>query len=153
MSITELKQSTRALINFETEQQIQFFNITERMRAFAFESGIKNGIITARTFHTTTAVCVNEDEPGLLMDLTHLLKTIVPENQYYCHDDVSIHPPHDETERKNGFAHLRAMLLGFEVTISITDGLLNLGKWQSILFVELDGPRKERKIEFLIVGN
>ncbi|WP_435101340.1 secondary thiamine-phosphate synthase enzyme YjbQ [Halarchaeum sp. P4] len=55
-------------------------------------------------------------------------------------------PPHDEQYAHdriddNADAHLRAMLLGESVSVPVSDGELDLGTWQSVLFVECDGPR------------
>ena len=42
----------------------------------------------------------------------------------------------------NADAHLRSLLLGPSETVPVTDGELSLGRWQSVLFVECDGPRE-----------
>ena len=41
----------------------------------------------------------------------------------------------------NADSHVRAMLVGPSVTVPVDDGSLQLGTWQSILFIECDGPR------------
>ncbi len=46
----------------------------------------------------------------------------------------------------NADAHLRSILLGEHVTVPVEDGELALGTWQSILFVDCDGPRTRRVI-------
>ena len=151
--ILEKSQQTffRELVHLETEDSIQFFDLTPYIHDFISRTGVKQGLVLARTFHTTTAVCVNEKEPGLLYDLIRLLKNIIPDKHEYYHDDPNIHKTEDPNERQNGFAHLRALLLGSDVTLSIVDGKLTLGKWQSVFFLELDGPREKRTVELVIM--
>jgi secondary thiamine-phosphate synthase enzyme len=43
------------------------------------------------------------------------------------------------------------MLLGNSESIPIVDGALTIGTWQSVLLVELDGPR-ERTVGVQIMG-
>ena len=44
-------------------------------------------------------------------------------------------------------------MLGPSETIPIKNGSLELGKWQSIMFAEFDGPRSNRKIIATIIGD
>jgi thiamine phosphate synthase YjbQ (UPF0047 family) len=48
-------------------------------------------------------------------------------------------------------SHLRAALLGRSVAVGISGGELALGRFQSILLAELDGPRP-RTIDIQIMG-
>lgn len=67
----------------------------------------------------------------MLTDVERAVAELVPD-EGWRHDEVD----------DNADAHLRAMLLGTDVTVPVTDGELDLGTWQSILFVECDGPRQ-----------
>jgi len=91
------------------------------------------GTATVFVPHTTAGVVVNEPESGLLADIEAALSRIVPDDDY----------EHDRID-DNAAAHLRALVLGESVTVPITDGRPDLGTWQSILFVECDGPRTRR---------
>ncbi|MDO8660687.1 MAG: secondary thiamine-phosphate synthase enzyme YjbQ, partial [Candidatus Woesearchaeota archaeon] len=77
-------------------------------------------------------------------------KELAPEGNDYNHDKLHLRncPPE---EKKNGHAHIRASLTRTSEIIPIIDGVLQLGKWQSILFWEFDGPR-ERTIILQITG-
>ena len=44
----------------------------------------------------------------------------------------------------NAHAHLASMMLGSSESLPLIDGALDIGVWQSVLLVELDGPRKRR---------
>jgi secondary thiamine-phosphate synthase enzyme len=55
-------------------------------------------------------------------------------------------------ERANGHAHCHALLLGCSASLNVADGQLQLGRWQRVFFVELDGPRT-REISVLALGD
>ena len=106
------------------------------------ENKIENGIVNIFTKHSTSAIRVNENEKGLLLDFEKALKDIVKEKDNYKHDFID----------NNAASHIRAFLLGSSETIPIVDGRLDLGTWQSIFFVELDGPRSNRTVELTFIG-
>ncbi len=104
-------------------------------------SKIINGIVNIFTKHSTSAIRVNENEKGLLSDFEKVLKDSVKENNNYKHDFID----------NNAAAHIRSFLLGSSETIPIVDGRLDLGTWQSIFFIELDGPRRNRTIDLTFI--
>lgn len=113
-------------------------------------SGINEGIVIITSRHTTTAVTINENEPRLLEDMRNFLERLVPRQDRYLHNDIHQRDcPPDEPE--NAHAHIAAMLLGSSETIPISAGEPVLGTWQSVMLVELDGPR-ERTIGLHIIG-
>lgn len=118
-------------VDIRTTTRTELIDITDRVRALVKESGIKDGICVITTPHTTCSIIINENERGLRADILDLLEALVPENKKYAHNLID----------NNADAHLRAVLLGNSETIPIEDEHLVLGTWQSIFFVELDGPR------------
>lgn len=142
----------RRLLSLDTKKRREIISLDRFVQEFVKESGIQTGMISIRTLHTTSGVIINEYEAGLMADIESFMNILVPEERSYCHDNPSIHPVSDKNERKNAFAHLQAILLGSGVSVSISEGRVVLGKWQSILFIELDGPRKERQIELTAMG-
>lgn len=142
----------RKIQHITTAKKIEFHNITKDVQEFVDNTNIKNGIVTVRSLHTTSSIYINENEKGILKDLELLLSKIIPEKAYYHHDDFSKRPKEADDEygdRKNAFSHLKSMLVGNSVTLGVVNGKLTLGKWQSIFFLELDGPRTDRMIEIL----
>ncbi len=141
------------LLHIKTEKRMEVFNLTREVNEIIKKSKVKNGLICIRTLHTTTAINVNENEPGLMKDLLLYLKKLVPEDVYYHHDDETLrqYESEDEYKRENAFSHIRSLLLGTTVTLPIIAGELTIGQWQSILFFELDGPRRDRKVEIVIM--
>lgn len=114
-----------------TTSRTELIDITDRVHAIVKESGVKDGICFISTRHTTGSIIINENERGLRCDILEMLETLIPENKSYAHNRID----------NNADSHLRAALLGNSATLPIEDGHLVLGTWQSIFFVELDGPR------------
>lgn len=127
-------------MDIQTKTRIELIDITDRVRALVRESGIKEGICVISTRHTTGSILVNENERGLRTDILDMLEEIVPQKKSYAHNSID----------NNADSHLRAALLGMSETIPIEGGHLVLGTWQSIFFVELDGPR-DRSVTVTII--
>lgn len=51
----------------------------------------------------------------------------------------------------NAHSHLLSMLLGSSESIPVVDGKMVIGQWQSVLLVDLDGPR-ERTVGVQLMG-
>ncbi len=118
-------------MDIQTKTRTELIDITDRVRALVKESGIRDGICVISTRHTTSGIIVNENERGLKGDILDMLEALVPVDRNYAHNSID----------NNADAHLRAVLLGMSQIIPVEDGHLVLGTWQSIFFVELDGPR------------
>ncbi|MEH2274445.1 MAG: secondary thiamine-phosphate synthase enzyme YjbQ [Nostoc sp.] len=129
------------LIEIETEPKINIYNITLQIQNFLASTSIKNGQILVFSRHTTTALAINENEVRLLEDIKMFLQKLAPESDRYLHNDLHLRDV-PEDEPINAHSHLMAMMLTTSEIIPIVDGKLALGTWQSVLFFELDGPRK-----------
>ena len=127
-------------IELKTITEIDIHNLTPKIEAIIAETGIKNGQVIVFSRHTTTALAINEYEVRLLDDLKKYFHKLAPPSDKYLHNDLHLRdvPP---DEPMNAHSHLIAMMLNNSETIPLIDGQLALGKWQSILFFELDGPR------------
>ena len=55
-------------------------------------------------------------------------------------------------ERLNGFSHLRSIFLNNQEVIFIKDGKLDLGKWQSIFYIETDLGKENRALDIAIIS-
>jgi secondary thiamine-phosphate synthase enzyme len=133
--------------SLESEERTEVSDVTKQVRDAMQQFPVTNGIALINTIHTTCALFVNEYQAALIDDLKGLLDRLVPERGGYRHDD----PRYSDCERGNGHSHLRAALLGRSVAVGISDGDLVLGRFQSVIFAELDGPRK-REITVQVVG-
>lgn len=121
------------IVDLDTKDRINIINITKKIEEEVRDSGILNGLVNVYTRHTTTAIVINEDEEGLSKDFIAILQRLIPDDIFnYRHNRID----------NNASAHIRSIFLSPEVTIPIKDGRLWLGHWQSVFFVEMDGPRR-----------
>ncbi len=142
-----------ARLRIETHQSTEFIDITDHVEALVADAGIRDGLVNVHSLHTTTAVVVNEHEPLLLLDFAELLARTAPLQPPYRHDDMTARTVNVAAgERPNGHAHCRALLLGGAVMLNVAESRLQLGCWQRLFLIELDGPRP-RDISVLIMGD
>jgi secondary thiamine-phosphate synthase enzyme len=115
-------------IRVETDSRTEVIDITDRVAAALPDDA--SGVCTVFSQHTTMGVVVNEAESRLMGDLADGLDQLVADEGWQ-HDQID----------DNADSHVRAMLVGESVTVPVDGGDLQLGRWQSILAVECDGPR------------
>lgn len=130
-----------------SEERTEVLDISKLVREATQQFPVNVGIALINTLHTTCALFINEFQGSLIEDIKGLAERLVPERTGYRHDD----PRYSDCERGNAHAHLRSALFGRSIALGITDGDLSLGRFQSIIFAEFDGPRK-REITVQILG-
>jgi secondary thiamine-phosphate synthase enzyme len=136
-----------ASFTLSTDERYEVSDITKHVREAIQQFPVANGIALINTMHTTCALFINEFQSALIDDLKGLIERLVPERGGYRHDD----PRYSDCERGNACAHLRAALLGRSIAVGLNNGELALGRFQSIIFAEFDGPRK-REISVQVIG-
>lgn len=119
-------------ITLQSTKRREVFDITTQVKAAMEKSGFRDGIILVSALHSNTAVVVNDNEPGLLEDLAAWLEQIAPER-----DDFH----HKGRFESSSAAHFQSLLLHHQSIVPFSDGRIDLGPWQTVLFVELDGLR------------
>ena len=137
-------------LRIETTTPAGYVDLTDELSRLVAQDHVGNGLLHVQTRHTTTGLLINECEPLLLADIHQRLERWAAAGDDYGHDDqsrrtVNLVPG----ERRNGHAHCRAMLFRESETIQIVDGRLALGRWQRVMFVELDGPQS-REVSVMI---
>jgi secondary thiamine-phosphate synthase enzyme len=131
-----------------TDQYNQYMIITEDVRKIVAASGIRNGMVTVETRHTTTGISVNESLECLQSDVDVFLSRIIPEDAPYSH----CHMLRDYgSTGGNPTGHLKAMIVGNHCHFPLIDGKLIGGSAQDIWFCEFDGP-SQRTINIIIEG-
>jgi secondary thiamine-phosphate synthase enzyme len=136
-------------------ERYAFLDLTDDLRRAIKDAGVTEGMAVAFCAHTTCALLINEWEDGALEDFRRHLMDLVPdEGRYYRHDDFEIRTQNMHAdERKNGHAHVKAMLLSATShTIPVTAGEPALGTWQRLIFFEMDEP-KDRTITLQVFGS
>ena len=130
-----------------SEERTEVSDVTKLVRDAIQQFPISAGIALINTLHTTCALFINEFQRALIEDLKRLIERLVPERDGYRHDDPRV----SDCERGNAHSHLREALLGRSIAVGINHGELTLGRFQSIIFAELDGPRK-REVSIQVIG-
>jgi secondary thiamine-phosphate synthase enzyme len=138
-------------VRIRTTETVGVLDLTARAESFLRSARLEAGWVNVQTRHTTTGICVNENEPLLRDDLLALLERLAPRGTAYAHDDLHRRPGVGPDERPNGHAHAKALLLRTSETLNVAGGRLQLGRWQRVLLLELDGPR-EREVSLLAMG-
>ncbi len=147
-----------------------FEDVTAAAARAVDESGVRNGILTVFSQHTTCSVLIQEESMDqtldgveyLLQDLVNALTTLVPTCR---HEGQYLHPgPKHLAHATEGLgeegwwslntdAHLRSVLLGRSETIPVVEGHLELGEFGRIYFADFDGMRqRNRTVHFMVLG-
>ncbi|WP_405315548.1 secondary thiamine-phosphate synthase enzyme YjbQ [Methanobrevibacter sp.] len=126
-------------IKINTNRNFEIIDITSKINELI---DVENGIISIFSKHSTSAIVVNENESGLLNDLEFTLNNLITDKFTYQHDRID----------DNAKSHLKSFLLSSSECLPIKNGRLDLGTWQSVFFIELDGPRHSRTISLTIIG-
>jgi len=127
------------IIDIDTHNKMQAVDITDRISRIVLDSKVKDGVCYVYVPHTTSAVTINENaDPSVMSDIITGFENIVPYKNNYTHIEG------------NSPAHIKTLLTGNSVTVLVNSGILALGTWQGIYFMEFDGPRK-RKIYVKII--
>jgi secondary thiamine-phosphate synthase enzyme len=145
-------QVRHLVVSVATRDPFEFVDITPALGRVVESLGLRDGLLTVYTRHTTTGLLINEHEPLLLSDLQAMFERLVPENRPFAHDDFERRTVNvTRGERRNGWAHCRAALLRTSESIPVAEAQLSLGRWQRVLLVEFDGGQR-REIGVTLQG-
>lgn len=122
--------------NISSKKNFEIIDITQNINDFLFDLKIEQGVVNVFSKHSTTAIAINENEMGLLKDFENFLNGIIIKDNNYFHDKID----------NNAHSHLKSFFIKNSETIPIVNSKLNLGVWQSVFFIEFDGPRSLREI-------
>lgn len=137
-------------LQIQTGKSFHCHPITADLQALVERSGVRQGLLVAVGQHTTTALVLNENEERLLLDIEAFFLALAPPDRPWLHNDLHLRQGIPPDEPRNAHAHLIAMLLGNQLSLPVVDGRLGIGRWQSVLLVELDGPRQREVLLQLI---
>lgn len=126
-------------LKLDTKKKFQIIDITSKINELI---DIDEGIVSIFSKHSTSAIVVNENEEGLLKDFEFCLDNLISDKFSYNHDRID----------NNASSHLKSFLLSSSECLPVKNSRLDLGTWQSVFFVELDGPRHNRSINIITIG-
>jgi secondary thiamine-phosphate synthase enzyme len=130
-------------IKIRTTERFQLVDITRSVEEAVLKSGVKNGIVLVFAPHATAAIIVNEHETGLLSDIVDKVKEFTePGSPRWRHNRVD----------DNAHAHIGSALFGADRVFPVVNGRLARGTWQNIFLLEMDGPRINREVVVVVIG-
>jgi thiamine phosphate synthase YjbQ (UPF0047 family) len=140
---------------FSTEGEIDFVDLTRKVREVVRESGVKNGLVHVFAPHATGVIVLTEYESGLLNDIKDVLEKLIPTGLLNDIKDVLeklIPRRASYGHPSNAHSHLRSMFLCPDRTLPIVDGRVALGTWQSLFFIETDVHPRRRTVIVKVLG-
>ena len=121
-----------------TKGNTQIIDITRQVQNAVYRHNLQNASVLVYVAGSTVSITNIEFDPGLLNDLPEALEKIAPMNAEYHHDETW----HDG----NGYAHVRASIVGNSTTIPLMEGALQLGQWQQIVLIDFDNKARTRTV-------
>jgi len=119
-----------------TRRTQEMVDITTPVADAVRQSGVADGICLVYVPHATAAVVINENaDPNVCEDILEALGQLIAEGRWR----------HDRIDH-NAAAHIKATILGPSEAVPVRGARLRLGTWQSLMLVELDGPRERTVI-------
>ena len=126
-----------------TRGNTDIIDVTQNVKNVVYMHSLQNAVVHVYVAGSTVSITNIEFEPGLLVDLPEALDRIAPMNLEYHHDATW----HDG----NGYAHVRASIVGNSTMVPLIDGALQLGQWQQIVLVDFDNKSRTRTVYVQIV--
>ena len=131
-------------LSFRTSGDTDIIDITPHVSSKVTESGLTEGQVLIFVPGSTAAVTTIEYENGVVLDLKEAIERLAPKGILYRHDA--------RWGDGNGYAHVRAALLGPSLTVPLIKSRLILGTWQQIVLVDFDNEQRDRKVLVSISG-
>lgn len=131
-------------IHFSTRGFNDMKDLTRSVSERLSSIGLKDGTVTLFVPGSTGGLTTIEYESGLVRDFSELMEKIASSSISYHHDA--------KWGDGNGFSHIRASLVGASLTVPFSNGTLNLGTWQQIVFVDFDNRSRSRTILLQFIG-
>jgi secondary thiamine-phosphate synthase enzyme len=113
-----------------TNEDIGILDVTDAVNSELGNAA--DGLALVYVKHTTAALLNCADEPLLRDDVLRVARGLLAEFRPF---------KHVQHDMANGEAHVLSALAGTQLVVPVVDGQLDLGRWQRILLLELDGPQ------------
>ncbi|HEX9745933.1 MAG TPA: secondary thiamine-phosphate synthase enzyme YjbQ [bacterium] len=137
-------------IEIRTQGNSQVIDITSNIAGIIRESGITDGVAHIFCAGSTGALTTTEFEPGTIKDMSEYFDRHIPPTppgpawgDYHHHATW-----HDD----NGHSHLRASLIGPDITVPIRNGGIHHGTWQQVIFIDFDTCGRNRSLDVTLIG-
>lgn len=134
----------RETVRTPRQDEMDAADLTPFVRDIVRRSKIANGFVQLFVVGSTGAIVSVEFEDGVLQDLKDVLDRLIPRGRDYHHERA--------WGDGNAHSHLRAAVLGPDMTVPVTDGKPDLGTWQQIAVVNLDNRPRDRTVVVTVYG-
>lgn len=128
----------------ETQGHSQILDITKQVKSQILNISISSGIAVVFIPGSTAGITSIEYESGVIQDLAAAIERLAPKSIHYNHDA--------RWGDGNGYAHVRAALIGASFTIPFQDKQLLIGTWQQIVLIDFDNRPRTRKVILQLIG-
>ena len=112
-----------------TAQRTQALDITALFTARRWP----DGVLVASVEHTTAAIFLGESGSEMFEDYEQVAAGLVEGYGPFRHETYN---------PGNAQSHVLSSFIGTQLLLPISDGRLDVGTWQRVIFLELDGPRQ-----------
>lgn len=137
-------KTSNSTLSFKTTGDTDIIDITPQVTRKVSESALTEGLVLIFVPGSTAAITTIEFESGVIRDLKEAIERIAPTGIPYRHDA--------KWGDGNGYAHVRAAIMGASLTVPLINGRLILGTWQQIVLVDFDNRPRDRKVMVSISG-
>lgn len=122
------------ILTISTKKKDEVLDITDKVKEVVSVEKVDSGLCHLFVLHTTCVLTTADLDPGTDLDLLDALRGLLPK--------VNYRHPHDPSHTPD---HILSSIIGPSLVVPIENKELQLGTWQRIILVELNGPR-ERSI-------
>jgi secondary thiamine-phosphate synthase enzyme len=131
-------------IGVNTTGKMDIIDLTPKVMETVGGSAFLNGVVTMFIPGSTAALTTIEYETGVINDLKNAIERMAPEDLYYEHNE--------RWGDGNGYAHVRAAMIGPSLQVPVVEGKLTLGTWQQIVLLDFDNRARKRQIILQMSG-
>jgi secondary thiamine-phosphate synthase enzyme len=124
----------------ETHAKTEVLDVTQA--CLGLLPDVADGIALFYVPHTTAALLLCEDDAELRQDIVRVAETWLAGSRPFSHI---------RKNNPNAEAHILSAFGGSQVLVAIVDGRADLGTYQNLLLLEMDGP-KTREIRCQVIA-
>ena len=132
-------------LTVETRGDNDMIDLTDRLQALLQKHKLRIGSMLVFVPGSTAGLTTIEFEPGLKKDFSTFMDRIAPRGSQYFHEET--------WNDGNGHSHVRASLIGPDITVPFGDGRLLLGTWQQVVLVDFDTRKRTRRLAVQFTGS
>ena len=118
-------------------------DITQYVSNIVSNFNVQNAMVNISALSSYVSIITIEDESGIAYDISKMLEIIAPINRVYQHDNI--------WHEGNAYSHLRASILGNDITLPVSDGKVMLDELRKIILIDFDNKSANRNIVVTVI--